>query len=69
MTLIRDVLLVNQSTGYNRCCKSDCFSVHCSLFEQKGSRPLLCDDSEDKEDEEPEADTEPEIKVCCLCRI
>ena len=48
-------------------CKSHCFLfiVHC--FQQKGSRPLLCDDSEDKEDEEPEADTEPQIKVCCPC--
>ncbi|XP_078372473.1 androglobin-like isoform X6 [Oculina patagonica] len=30
---------------------------------QKGSRPLLCDDSEDKEDEETEVDTEPEVKI------
>lgn len=40
-----------------------------TVSHQKGSRPLLCDDSEDKEDEEPEADTEPEIKVCFLCRL
>lgn len=35
-------------------------------FLQKASRPFLFDDSEDKDEEEPE-DTEPEIKVCfCL---
>lgn len=35
---------------------------------QKGSRPLLHDDSLDKEDEEPE-DTEPEVKVSVICNL
>lgn len=41
--------------------------VHTRLS-QKGSRPLLHDDSLDKEDEEPE-DTEPEVKVSVICNL